>query len=994
MIGQAVEIRLLGPLEVYAKARPLPVGPPQQQRLLAALAADAGRMVTVPTLVDRVWDEAPHGARHTLHMLISRLRRVLRQEDSTLRPIVYRSGGYVLTCDPQQVDLHRFLALVALARDPTRPEHDRVEVLRQARDLWRGDPLAGIAGRWTASVRDAWRQQYLDAVLAWAQGELSVGNAGAVIGPLTDLISAYPLVEPLAAALMRAQCVLGRTADALQHYTSIRERLVEQLGVDPGPDLQRLHQAILRGEPDPPAASAAGTASVDRPSGRPVAAQLPLDVAGFTGRREQLDWLTALLDRDGVHPTAVVICVVSGTAGVGKTALAVHWGHQVRGRFPDGQLYMNLRGYDPDQPMGAADVLARLLAALGVPGHDIPLDVDERAARYRTEVAGRRLLIVLDNASTVEQVRPLLPGSPSSVVVVSSRDSLAGLVAVHGARRLDLDLLPQPDAIMLLRQLIGPRVDAEPDAAAALADQCARLPLALRVAAELAAARPAATLAELVHELSDRQQRLDLLDGGGDPRAAVRSVFSWSVRHLPRAAARTFRLHGLHPGPDLDVYAAAALTDSSLDDAGRTLSRLVRAHLVHPTGVGRFAMHDLLRAYAIDLTTTEDAADERRAAMGRLFDYYLATAAAAMNTLHPADACHRPHIAPPATPIPDLTDPDPARSWLDTERPCLVAMAGHTATHGWPDHTVRLSGILFRYLEGGYHTDALTIHDHACRTARKAGDQPGEALAQFGLGCAHTRHGRYGPATDHHERALALFRWAGDPVGEARVLNRLGSIHRLLGRYPAAAVHHQRALALSVQAGDLTGEARALCHLGCVQQLLGRYEPAADHLQRALNLCRQAGNHFGEAWVLDDLGTVQTRRGRPHHAVEHHRRALTLFCQFADQDGQASAHNGLGEAANTSNQPAAAIAHHTNALTTATGTGARDQQARAHTGLAHAHRTLANHHHANHHYRQAISIYTQLGMPDVDHLRAQLTTASRTGTAGRQPTETATIRKG
>ncbi|MGH3937962.1 MAG: helix-turn-helix domain-containing protein [Pseudonocardiaceae bacterium] len=394
----------------------------------------------------------------------------------------------------------------------------------------------------------------------------------------------------------------------------------------------------------------------DRPAGAPRSvAQLPADVAFFTGREREL----AILDRQlatmakstgalGGRSTAVVISAVSGTAGVGKTALALRWCHRVRGEFPDGQLYVNLRGYDPDQPLAATDALAGFLRALGVPGQDVPLQVDERAAVYRSLLDGRRMLVVLDNAATVEQVRPLLPGSPSCLVVITSRDSLAGLVARHGARRLELDLLPLEDAIVLLQVLIGGRVDAESEAAAVLAGQCARLPLG--VVAELVVARPSISLAELVGELADQQRRLKLLDAGGDPRTAVRAVFSWSYQYLSAEVARAFRVIGLHPGPDLDPYAAAALTNTSGDQAQHLLDLLARAHLIAPTSPGRYGMHDLLRAYAIHLATVEDCEQDRRAALTRLFDHYLATAAAAMDTVIPAEQHRRPRIPPPATP--------------------------------------------------------------------------------------------------------------------------------------------------------------------------------------------------------------------------------------------------------------------------------------------------------------------------------------------------------
>ncbi len=355
----------------------------------------------------------------------------------------------------------------------------------------------------------------------------------------------------------------------------------------------------------------------------------------------------------------MVISAVSGTAGVGKTGLALRWAHRVRGEFPDGQLYVNLRGYDPDQPLSAGYALAGFLRALGVPGQEIPPEPDERATLYRSLLDGRRMLIVLDNASSVEQVRPLLPGTPSALVVVTSRDSLGGLVARDGARRLDLDLLPPEDAVALLEALIGGRAEAEPEAAAALAEQCVRLPLALRVAAELAGTRPATSLAQLVAELADEQRRLELLDPGGDPRTAVRAVFSWSYLHLPAQAARAFRLLGLHPGPDLDPYAAAALTYTTEEQAQHLLEVLARAHLIAPTGPDRYGMHDLLRAYATYLTGIEDSEEERRTALTRLFDHYLATTGAAMDTLHPAEQGYRPRI--PAIGHPHPAGGRPAR---------------------------------------------------------------------------------------------------------------------------------------------------------------------------------------------------------------------------------------------------------------------------------------------------------------------------------------------
>jgi tetratricopeptide (TPR) repeat protein len=572
-----------------------------------------------------------------------------------------------------------------------------------------------------------------------------------------------------------------------------------------------------------------------------VPAQLPPDVAAFTGRAAEL----AELDRLRIDPAEgsaepdaepggsrpVVISALSGTAGVGKTALALRWAHQVRAQFPDGQLYVNLRGYDPDQPLPAADALTGFLRALGVAAQDVPVDPDERASRYRTLLAGRQLLVLLDNAATVDQVRPLLPGTASCLVLVTSRDSLAGLVARDGARRLDLDLLPPAEAQALLRRLIGSRVDAEPAAAAALAGQCARLPLALRVAAELATARADAPLSELVQELADEQLRLDLLNAGGDLHTSVRMVFSWSYRNLPADAGRAFRLLGLHPGPELDRWAVAALIDASPGRTRALLDRLTRAHLVQRSGSGRYGMHDLLRAYATQLAGTVDAEAERRAALTRLFDHYLATAAAAMDTLHPAERHLRPQTARSGGPIAaPVADAATAQAWLDAERANLVATTAYAAAHGWASYATQLSRTLFRYLDsGGHYSEAVTVHNHALRAARDAGDQAAEAHALGDLGVVYSRQGRSDQAIDHHQQALTVARRLGERPGEARALGNLGIAYSHLGQLEQAAEHQRQVLGVFRDLGDRANEARALGNLGDVSWRLGQPERAVDY---------------------------------------------------------------------------------------------------------------------------------------------------------------------
>jgi tetratricopeptide (TPR) repeat protein len=714
-----------------------------------------------------------------------------------------------------------------------------------------------------------------------------------------------------------------------------------------------------------------------------------------------------LTDRDtraeSAPPAALVISAVAGSGGVGKTALAVHWSHRIRDAFPDGQLYVNLRGYDLGEPVTTADALAGFLRALGVTGHDIPADTEERAAQYRSLLDGRRILILLDNAASIEQVRLLLPGTSSCVVVVTSRDSLAGLVARHGAQRLDLDILPLDDAVGLLRTLIGPRVDEEPAAAATLAGYCARLPLALRVAAELAAARPDVPLAQLAGELSGEQRRLDLLDAGGDSRTAVRTVFSWSCRSLPPDAARAFRLLGLHPGPDLDAYAAAALIGDTAERARDLLGLLARAHLIHQARPGRYGMHDLLRAYARDPAVTQDArtGDGRRAALTRMFDYYLAAAVTALSMVVPGERGRWSHVQQPAMAVPALDSSTAARGWLDAEWDTLGA-AAYAAAGGWPGHVARISTIMLRYVEvGGYYPYALTLNTNVLRSARQAGDRAGEAYAlnalgfierrdrypeaiayfnqalalfseigdRFGAACALTnlgsadwRHGHYLQAASHRRRALALFSEIGDDRGAARALKGLGLVEFRRGRYPQAADHFQASLALYRKLDDQAHEAQALGNLGMVDGRLGDYPSAVGQLRQALRLFREIGDEHGAAGALAGLGSVSCQQGHHQEAADYLRQALPVFREIGDRTGQAQVLNGLGDVLLASARPGQAQGHYADALVLASQVDDKYEQARAHDGMAGSYRAAGDHDLADEHRARAMALYTELGL--------------------------------
>ncbi len=585
------------------------------------------------------------------------------------------------------------------------------------------------------------------------------------------------------------------------------------------------------------------------------------------------------------------------------------------------------------------------------------------------------MLILLDNARNVDQVRLLLPGAAAcAVVVVTSRDSLAGLVARHGARCLDLDLLPPGNAVALLRTLIGGRVDADPGAAAALAAQCARLPLALRVAAELAAARPAAPLAELVAELADQQRRLDLLDAGGDPRTAVRAVFSWSYHHLGADAARTFRLLGLHPGPDYDRYAAAALTSTPLEQAGRLLDQLARAHLIHPTRTGRHAMHDLLGGYAAGQAHADEAEDAQREALTGLFDHYLTTAAAAMDVLVPgaesamdvlglAEARRRPQ-ADRASHVPPLRTAAQARGWLEAERETLVALTAYAAAHGWHRHASCLAAILVRFFAIFAHRldpappAMLAPGVHA---AGQADARAARATALRSLGAVEWWPGRDQEATGHYLRALTISRELGDRGGEADTLRAIGFTLWLRGRYREAASRHRRALAIFRELGDREGEARTLFSLGFVTWEEGRHEDAADHSRQALAIARELGDRGGEACVLDNLGVALWREGRYADAARYHREALAIFGELGDKRARARALTGLGRALSRQGFYPEAGSCHRRALATFRELGSRGGVAVSFGNLGGVLLRQGRYQESASCYRQALAICRELG---------------------------------
>lgn len=916
---EPVRIGVLGPLTVRCGDSPVEIGAEKQRLLLAMLALQPNRTVRREDLVDVIWDEPPPSCLELLHTYVARLRRALRPAD----PIATDKGGYRLTAGEADLDLLRFEALL------------KEGAHREALELWRGPALADVGRLRQHPARLALAMQRAKTVMAYA--EVAAPEDAAV--QLRVLTAEEPLNESAHARLMQVLAASGRQAAALAVFEEIRRRLDAELGIEPGPELRAAQRQVLRQDfaaPEPPAR---------------VPAQLPADVAGFRGRTAQLAELDALRDGDG---TGARIAVLSGTGGVGKTALAVHWAQRTLGDFPDGQLYLDLHGYGTVRPVEPGDALSGFLRALGVAGADIPAEPEERAAKFRTALTGRRMVLLLDNAGSVGQVRPLLPGSASCLVLVTSRDALPGLVARHGARRVLVDLLTDAEALDLLRTLLGARVDEEPAAAEALIGYSARLPLALRLVAELALSRPGERLAALAEELADERRRLDLLDGGGDPLTAVRAVFSWSYRHLAADAARVFRLCGLHPGRDLTPAAIAALAGVAVPEAERLIATLVRAHLAQETGDDRVQQHDLLRVYAAELAAGDQA--ESHDAQERLFDFYVRSAAQAMDAVLPQERHLRPHA-----PDPDVKVID-APAWLEAERHNLLAVAAYATRRGWPDHLRLLSGILWHYLDvGGYHEESLVLHSHASALAHDVGDRVAEAEPLILIGLGHWRVGRSREARRYLEEALALGRETGDHRAEIHAINTLGLVCRALGRFAEAITYSTEALSLARKAGDRTSEGLVLVVLGCSCRGIGRYGEAIGYLEEARVLARDTADRTSEGYAMVNMGDSLSALGRHDEAVRALEAGLEHFRAMGVRVSEGYARGILGDVEHARGRYPEAAAHLERALEIAQETGSPTNRSVALKHLGDVRFAQGRHTEAAQHLEEALGLARECG---------------------------------
>jgi DNA-binding SARP family transcriptional activator/tetratricopeptide (TPR) repeat protein len=907
-VAAETEFCLLGPLLVRRGGVPVPVPPGKQRALLAALLLSAGQVVPVNELVEVLWGSgSPPSARASLQNHVMRLRKSLAGTGDSR--IATEPDGYQLTVRAGELDLDRFESSLAAAREAARTASwaDAAAALRTGLSLWRGQPLADVPS--DALVRrEAPRlaELRLQALEARVDADLHLGRHGEVTIELRQLVAAHPLRERLHGLLMIALYRDGQQGSALAAYQAARQVLLDELGTEPGPDLRHLQQQILTADPAlavPVLAEkiggSAGAGPPPRQHSEPaVPRQLPGAAAYFAGRGAELAALTGMLDQAAQAGGTVVISAIAGTAGIGKTTLAVHWAHQVADRFPDGQLHVNLRGFDPSgTPLTAAEAVRLFLDGLGVAPERIPAGLDAQAALYRSLLADQRMLIVLDNARDPAQVRPLLAGGPGCMVLVTSRNQLTGRAVADGAHLLTLDVLTEAEARDMLACRLSPgRVTAEPAAVTELTALCARLPLALSIAIARAAGRPGLPLATLTAELRGTLARLDAL-GTGDAATDVRTVFSWSYRQLSGPAAQMFRLLGVHPGADISGPAAASLAGVTAGQARQALAELARTHLITELNAGRYSSHDLLRAYAAELGVSCDSDTSRHAALHRVLDHYLHTADTASRLLAPYRDPITLSPPRPAVRPEEIDSRQQALDWFQAERQVLLAAIGQAAGGGFGAHAWQLPWAVATFLNfHGYWHELASSQESALAAARQLGDLAGQAQAHRHLGQVQIRLGAYSDASSRLSEALELFRQLGNSTAEARTHYDLGHICELRGHSREALSHLEQALRLYRAAGHRSGEANALNAAGWCHAQLGAHQEALDYCAQALALNRELGNRSGEAATLDSLGCAHLHLGHHAEAIACCQQAVDIHRDTDDLHLRAEMLTHLGDA--------------------------------------------------------------------------------------------------
>ncbi|MGP3949297.1 BTAD domain-containing putative transcriptional regulator [Streptomyces sp. 7N604] len=972
-VGARLRFAVLGPVRAWCGQQPLPTGSPQQRALLAALLLRGGRTATAPELVDALWGEdPPEAAVAALRTYASRLRKAFGPDADAL---VSESGGYAIRVADGCLDIALAERWAAEA-EKVRSHGDRSrarDLINDALGLWDGEPLAGLSGPYAEAQRtrlDEWRLQLIEARL---EMDLEVGCHAEAISELTALTAAHPLRERLRGLLMLALYRSGRQAEALAVYADTRRLLADELGIDPSAELNELHQGILQADAGLAAAPAGGghggdparEAAVVRP------AQLPATVADFTGRAAFVGELGEQLAT--AEGRIMAVSAVAGIGGVGKTTLAVHVAHAARDRFPDGQLYVDLQGAGARAAEPEA-VLGAFLRALGTPDTAIPDAVEERAALYRSTLDGRRVLVLLDNARDAAQVRPLLPGTEGCAALITSR---ARMVDLAGAHLVDLDVMSPEEALQLFTKIVGEeRVASEREAALDVVAACGFLPLAIRIAASRLAARRTWTVSVLAAKLGDERRRLDELQAGD---LAVRATFELGYAQLEPQQARAFRLLGLADGPDISLTAAAAVLDLDAYETEELLESLVDTSLLESAAPGRYRFHDLVRLYARACAERDELPpSERDAALSRLLDFYLATAAGVYALERPGDRVTA-HVAPTRRPGLSFPDRNAALKWLFTEARCLLACAQQLSGPSTLRRAVDLVFVTKDLAESGADSRQWGQANTAlAAAAREVGDPLAEGRVRASLAHLHSLAGRFDEADKEAQSAMLLGLAAEDPVASGFAPNDRGIIATYQNRHEDAEAYLTQALATFQADGNQQCEASSLCNLSRVHLNTGRISSAVRLAEEAIAIYRQLGVTMRLANGMYTLGLALTQDKRLDEAMHQLTEALAIFRDSRQRLWEGMTYFRLAEVHLAAQRPAQAAVHAEQSLSVLRGIGGEWRRANALTVLGQALSGVGHADRARACWQDALAVYEQLGSPEADEVRRLLAPVAAT----------------
>ncbi len=942
-----VRIQLLGTVALRAgEKRGLPATP-KESLVLAALAWDAGRTVSVDALVRRVWDqELPARPREALYPYISRIRRALSTLAESRAPaVISHTGTYRLQIDPDTVDLRRYLTLLDQGRSlaDSGSDSEALDALREASRLWGGEPLAGLSGGWAARLRGLVEEKNRAAALLRADISLRLGQYAEAVAGLQHLAEYEGVDEALTARLSLALHGCGRTEAAARLLQRARLHLLRQSGTEPGDELSRIHRGILNRMPA--ATLLPRSATAHRSMAGPVPDTLPPDVP-WVGRAAELDRLTGVLSGT-VEPgsSAPPVATVTGMPGSGKTALAVHAAHRMRDQFPDGRLFLDLRGHASVQsPLTPAEALGELLRMLGTPPTALPQDLHGLVALWRTATRSRRFVALLDDAIGIEQVHPLLPTDSTAVVIITSRRRLVGLT---GARHVALDALPRAESVALLRRMLGDERTLDTAEANTLARMCGDLPLALAITARRLLSRPSWSASNLVEHFHRTSRRLPEIRDGLN---AMVQTFDASYRALSPPQQGVFRRLGLHFGSEFGPGAAAALSGLPLEETERVLEEFLAAHLLLEPAPHRFRFHDLLREYAATLAQ-KDAAEDSRHALRRLMDYYLHTSDRADRRAYP----HRLRIPLPGAPAAPEKDPADPQQWFTAEGPNLLATVEYTRAHGSPHQLALYSHVLAGFLSGeGYLRTAIPLlraaadHWHktgdraahgrtlidlssvcagagnyaeaaagarsALESAREAHDHPLEAEAHHQLSITYWHTAQHTKALRHQQRALHLRLRKPDRLQQGRSFNLLGMLSLRLDQHKDALKYFLEGLARFRDADDRRGQFISINNLAELYKEAGNLDEAISAYRQSIELAQALGSRGQHAVLQINLADTLRAHGRPREALGLYENALPALLSTGDRRSEAIARNGIGRALHAAGRSEEALPHHTASL--------------------------------------------------------------------------------